>query len=98
MRREGAESEAGELDIVEHPPCGVATIEVEHVGVAVLPLALDGVVVREEGVGLESSVLVECDGLSVGGEDVKVEGLDRVAGVVVEVGDELVQQQTEIGQ
>ena len=56
MRREGAEGDPGKLDIVKDPPCGVAAVEVEHVRVAVLSLALDGIVVREKRVNFESSI------------------------------------------
>ena len=48
MRREGAERDPGKLDIVQDPPGWVAAIEVEHMCVAVLSLAFDGVIVREK--------------------------------------------------
>ena len=55
VRRKGAEGEPGKLDIIKDPPGGVAAVEVEHVCVAVLPLALDGVVVREKRVSFKAS-------------------------------------------
>ena len=39
-------------------------------------------------------MLIKGNGLSICGEDMKVEGLDGVTGVVVKVGDELVQEET----
>ena len=39
-------------------------------------------------------MLIKGNGLSISGEDMKVEGLDGVTGVVVQVGDELVQEET----
>lgn len=94
MRREGAERDPGKLDIVQDPPGGVAAIEVEHMCVPVLSLAFDGVIVREKRVNFKSSVLIKGNGLSISGEDMKVEGLDGVTGVVVQVRDELVQEKT----
>ena len=41
-----------------------------------------------------SPVLIKGNGLSIRGEDMKVEGLDGVTGVVVKVGNELVQEET----
>ena len=55
MRREGAEGEPGKFDIIQDPPGGVAAVEVEHMCVAVLPLALDGVIVREKRVSFKAS-------------------------------------------
>ncbi len=49
--------------IVEGAPRRVTAVQVEHVRVAVLPLPLNVIVVREEQVEAESAVLVEVDGL-----------------------------------
>ena len=59
MRGKRAESESCQLDIVQEAPGGVASVEIEDVGVTILPLALDGVVAGEERVNLESSA-VKC--------------------------------------
>lgn len=83
VRREGAEGEPGKFDIIQDPPGGVAAVEVEHVCVAVLPLALDGVIVREKRVSFKASVLIKSNSLSISGEDMKVKGLDGVTWVVV---------------
>ena len=46
VRGKRAESESCQLDIVQEAPGGVASVEIEDVGVTILPLALDGVVAR----------------------------------------------------
>ena len=55
VRGQRAESKSCQLDIVQEAPGGVASVEIEDVGVTILPLALDGVVAGEERVHLESS-------------------------------------------
>ncbi len=49
--------------VVEGPPGRVAPVDVQHVGLAVLPLPLDVVVVGQEEVEAETAALVELDGL-----------------------------------
>lgn len=66
----------------------MAAVDVEHVGEAVLQHSSDGVVVGQVVVLPEVPVLVEVDGVAVGGEHMEVDGL---AVVLRRCGDVLLQ-------
>ena len=71
----------------------MSAVDVEDVGEAVLQHAADGVVVGQVVVLPEVAVLVEVDGVGVGGEHVEVHGLAVVLGRGGDVLLQAVQQQ-----